>query len=105
MKQQTYVNFLNKVIDDDLRLKFMSLPSNRKTELISELHKTFLLGIRALVVENLPASKVQEFETVVKEQDDDGILLFGFKSISGFANKLDLLKTKIQTAFLEELKN
>lgn len=105
MKQQSGGNFLNTIINDDLRYKFMALPASTKTALISDLHTTFLLGIRALVVENLPSGEVQDFETVVKNQDDDGVLLFGFKHIPDFAVKLDLLKTKIQTAFIEELKN
>jgi len=88
---------------DPLSTKFNSIPEEDKIRSLSKLQDTILLGIRALVVENLDPKDKEEFEKVASSGSDDDILLFGANHIPGFTQKLENLKQKVYSAFKEEI--
>lgn len=68
-----------------------------------KLQKTILLGIRSLVIENLPQNHKDEFERIVLKGSDDDLFLFGCKFIPQFSHKLTVLLSEIKKAYKKDL--
>lgn len=68
-----------------------------------ELKKTILLGIRSIVIENLPQKHKDEFERIVLKGSDDDLFLFGCKFIPQFSHKLTVLLSEIKKAYKKDL--
>lgn len=80
-----------------------ALPEERKKSLLEEVQRAIVLGVRAVVVENMPADRKDDLERLVETGGDEELLAFGRENICDFEEKLKGVYNEVAEALVEQV--